>query len=113
MPEGALGARHSQLPAWHQGKPGPLPDPPPLQHVLHAAGHGCIAADLQRIPRAHRQNQVVLQQGGLHAASPQPVPHWILKRGMQPHRPHSTHSALRHAGPRGIKRHLICNASPE
>ena len=71
MPEGALHARHSQLPAWHQGEPGPLPDPPPLQHILHATGHGRLAADLQRVAGAHCQDQIVLQQSRLHAAPPQ------------------------------------------
>ena len=43
------------------------PDATPLQDVLHAAGHGGIAADLQGVARAHGQDQVVIKQSRLHA----------------------------------------------
>ncbi len=43
------------------------PDTPPLQDILHAAGHRGIAADLQRVAGAHREDQVVIQQSRLHS----------------------------------------------
>ena len=51
-----------------RGKVSPLPDTPPLQDVLHAAGHRSIAAYLQRIAGAHRQDEVMLPQSRLHAS---------------------------------------------